>query len=193
MQKTEAAALGVEEHEAFELVARELQTHHASGRKNFAVRAPLNLVSYLFTGVLRKSRLPKIQLEEAISGQRLVLEARSLRRYLSGQARMTWPTFQKLVFWARAQQWISAWMCRDLILRAHLQEVAQQSARGLLNKRKRLVTPHEVSREEMVRTFYENLALKDLEREEVVIVSVRRNSEIKVLASSLGMDVTDSP
>lgn len=68
MQKTESKSLGVEEHEAFELVARELQIHFASGRKNFAVRAPLNLVSYLFTGVLQKSRLPKIQLEDAISG-----------------------------------------------------------------------------------------------------------------------------
>lgn len=191
MQKTESAALGVEEHEAFELVARELQTHHASGRKNFAVRAPLNLVSYLFTGVLRKSRLPKIQLEEVISGQRLVLEARSLRRYLSGQARMTWPTFQKLVFWARAQQWISAWMCRDLILRAHLQEVAQLSARTLLNNRKRLVTPHVISREQMVRSFYENLVQKDLEREEVAAVSVRRNSEIRELACSLGLETPD--
>lgn len=191
MQKTESAALGVEEHEAFELVARELQTHHASGRKNFAVRAPLNLVSYLFTGVLRKSRLPKIQLEEVISGQRLVLEARSLRRYLSGQARMTWPTFQKLVFWARAQQWISAWMCRDLILRAHLQEVAQLSARTLLNNRKRLVTPHVISREQMVRSFYENLVQKDLEREEVAAVSVRRNSEIRELACSLGLEMPD--
>lgn len=191
MQKTESAALGVEEHEAFELVARELQTHHASGRKNFAVRAPLNLVSYLFTGVLRKSRLPKIQLEEVISGQRLVLEARSLRRYLSGQARMTWPTFQKLVFWARAQQWISAWMCRDLIMRAHLQEVAQLSARTLLNNRKRLVTPHVISREQMVRSFYENLVQKDLEREEVAAVSVRRNSEIRELACSLGLEMPD--
>jgi hypothetical protein len=191
MQKTESAALGVEEHEAFELVARELQTHHASGRKNFAVRAPLNLVSYLFTGVLRKSRLPKIQLEEVISGQRLVLEARSLRRYLSGQARMTWPTFQKLVFWARAQQWISAWMCRDLILRAHLQEVAQLSARTLLNNRKRLATPHVISREQMVRSFYENLVQKDLEREEAAAVSVRRNSEIRELACSLGLEMPD--
>jgi hypothetical protein len=191
MQKTESATLGVEEHEAFELVARELQTHLASGRKNFAVRAPLNLVSYLFTGVLRKSRLPKIQLEEVIAGQRLVLEARTLRRYISGQARMTWPTFQRLVFWARAQQWISAWMCRDLILRAHLQEVAQQSARGLLNNRKRLVTPHEVSREEMVRTFYENLAQKDFEREDAVIVSVHRNSAIRELACSLGLEISD--
>lgn len=191
MQKTESATLGVEEHEAFELVAREFQTHHASGRKNFSVRAPLNLVSYLFTSVLRKSRLPKIQLEEVIAGQRLVLEARSLRRYLSGQARMTWPTFQKLVFWARAQQWISAWMCRDLILRAHLQEVAQLSARALLNNQKRLVTPHVISREQMVRSFYENLVSKDLEREEVAAASVRRNSEVRELACSLGLEMPD--
>lgn len=191
MHKTESATLGVEEHEAFELVARELQKHLASGgRKNFAVRTPLNLVSYLFAGVLRESRLPKIQLEEVIAGQNLVLEARTLRRYISGQARMTWPTFQRLVFWARAQQWISAWMCRDLILRAHLQEVAQLSARGLLNGRKRLVTPHEISREEMVGRFYENLAEKDQERDEEVVVSVRRSKEIRELACSLGLEIS---
>jgi hypothetical protein len=130
-------------------------------------------------------------LEEVIAGQRLVLEARSLRRYISGQARMTWPTFQKLVFWARAQQWISAWMCRDLISRAHLQEVAQLSARTLLNNRKRLVSPRVISKEQMVRGFYENLVQKDLEREEVAAASVRRNSEIRELACSLGLEMLD--
>lgn len=60
------------------------------------------------------------------------------------------------MFWARSQQWISAWMCRDLVLRAHLCEVAQLSARGLLNDRKRLVTPGEIRRDEMVKRFYEN-------------------------------------
>lgn len=191
MQKTESESLGIEEHEAFELVARELQIHFASGRKNFAVRAPLNLVSYLFTGVLQKSRLPKIQLEDAISGLELVPEARTLRRYISGQARMTWTTFQRLVFWAMSQQWISDWMCRDLISKAHLCEVAQLSARGLLNDRKRLVSPGEIRREELIGRFYENLAQKDLERGEKVIKLARWNNEIRELACSLGLEISD--
>ena len=191
MKKTEPETLGIEEYEAFELVARELHTHFASGRKNFAVRVPLNLVSYLFTGILRKSRLPKIQLEEAISKLELAVEARTLRRYISGHARMTGWTFQRLVFWARGQQWISTWMCCDLISKAHLCEVAQISARALLNERKRLVSATEIRREEMVTRFYENLALKDLEREKKAILSIRRYDEARELARSLGLDIAE--
>ncbi|WP_455927825.1 hypothetical protein [Pseudomonas capeferrum] len=191
MQKAESESLGVEEYEAFELVARELQIHFASGRKNFVVRAPLNLVNYLFNGVLQKSRLPKTQLEDLISGQELVLEARTLRRYISGEARMTWPTFQRLVFWAMSQQWISDWMCRDIISKAHLCEVAQLSARGLLNDRKRLVSPAELRRDELIGRFYENLGQKDLEREEKVIKLARWHNEIRELACSLGLEISD--
>ncbi|MBK3444964.1 MULTISPECIES: hypothetical protein [Pseudomonas] len=191
MQKTGSETLGIEEYEAFELVARELHTHFASGRKNFAVRVPLNLVSYLFTGILRKSQLPKIQLEDAISELEFAVEARTLRRYVSGHARMTWWTFQRLVFWARGQQWISTWMCSDLISKAHLCEVAQLSARELLNERKRLVSATEISRDEMVTRFYENLALKDLEREKKAILSIRRYDEVRELARSLGLDIAD--
>lgn len=191
MHKTESETLGIEEYEAFELVARELRTHFSSGRKNFAVRAPLNLVSYLFIGILRKSRLPKIQLEEAISKLELAVEARTLRRYVSGHARMTWWAFQRLVFWAREQKWISTWTCCDLISKAHLCEVAQISARELLNERKRLVSATEIRREEMVTRFYENLALKDLEQEKKAVPSIRRYDEVRELARSLGLDTAD--
>lgn len=191
MQKTEAETLGIEEYEAFELVARELHAHFASGRKNFALRVPLNLVSYLFTGILRKSRLPKIQLEDAISKLEFAVEDRTLRRYISGHARMTWRTFQRLVFWAQEQKWVSTWTCCDLISKAHLCEVAQLSARELLNERKRLVSATEIRREEMVRRFYENLALKDSEREEEAIRSIRRYDEARELARALGLDIAD--
>ena len=191
MQKTEAEILGIEEYEAFELVARELHAHFASGRKNFAVRVPLNLVSYLFTGILRKSRLPKIQLEEAISKLEFAVEARTLRRYISGHARMTWWTFQRLVFWALEQKWVSTWTCCDLISKAQLCEVAQISARELLNERKRLVSATEIRREEMVTRFYKNLALKDLELEIKAVTSIRRYDEVRELVRSLGLDITD--
>lgn len=191
MQKTESETLGVEEYEAFELMARELHAHFLSERKNFAVRVPLNLVSYLFTGILRKSRLPKIQLECAIAELEFAVEARTFRRYTSGHTRMTWRTFQRLVFWALGQQWISAWMCRDLMSKAHLCEVAQISARELLNERKRLVSATEIDREEMVKRFYENLALQDLEREEEAIRSIRRHDDARELARALGLDIAD--
>lgn len=191
MQKTESEALGIEEYEAFELIARELHAHFLSPRKNFAVRVPPNLVSYLFTGILRKSRLPKIQLECAIAELEFAVEARTFRRYISGHTRMPWRTFQRLVFWALGQQWISAWMCRDLMSKAHLCEVAQISARELLNECKRLVSATEIHREEMVRRFYENLALKDLEREEEAILSIRRHDEARELARGLGLDIAD--
>ncbi|MCF7533934.1 hypothetical protein [Pseudomonas petrae] len=191
MGKTEPETLGIEEYEAFELVARELHAHFASGRKHFAVRVPQNLVSYLFTGILRKSRLPKIELENAISELEIAVEARTLRRYTSGHARMTWWTFQRLVFWAREQRWISTWVCCDLISKAQLCEVAQISARELLNERKRLVSPTAIQREEMATRFYKNLALKDLELEKKAVPSIRRYDEVRELARSLGLDATD--
>lgn len=172
-------------------MARELHAHFASGRKHFAVRVPQNLVSYLFTGILRKSRLPKIQLENAISELELAVEARTLRRYISGHARMTWWTFQRLVFWAREQRWISTWVCCDLISKAHFCEVAQISARELLNERKRLVSSTAIDREEMATRFYKNLALKDLELEKKAVPSIRRYDEVRALARSLGLDATD--
>jgi hypothetical protein len=189
MQKTESETLGIEEYEAFELVARELHAHFSSGRKNFAVRVPVNLVSYLFTGILRRSRLPKIQLECAIADLEFAVEARTFRRYISGHTRMPWRTFQRLVLWALGQRWISTWMCRDLMSKAHLCEVAQISARELLNERKRLVSATEIHREEMVKRFYENLALRDLEREKEAISSTRRNVEARGLVRSLGLDM----
>jgi hypothetical protein len=191
MRKTEPETLGIEEYEAFELVARELHAHFASGRKHFAVRVPQNLVSYLFTGILRKSRLPKIELENAISELEIAVEARTLRRYTSGHARMTWWTFQRLVFWAREQRWISTWVCCDLISKAQLCEVAQISARELLNERKRLISPTAIQREEMATRFYKNLALKDLELEKKAVPSIRRYDEVRELARSLGLDATD--
>ncbi|MCF7555381.1 hypothetical protein [Pseudomonas petrae] len=191
MRKTETETLGIEEYEAFELVAREFHAHFASGRKHFAARVPQNLVNYLFTGILRKSRLPKIQLEDAISELELGVEARTLRRYTSGHARMTWWTFQRLVFWAREQRWISTWVCCDLISKAYLCEVAQISARELLNERKRLVSPTAIHREEMATRFYKNLALKDLELEIKAVPSIRRYDEVRKLARSLGLDATD--
>jgi hypothetical protein len=191
MRKTESETLGIEEYEAFELVARELYAHFVSGRKHFAVRVPQNLVSYLFTGILRKSRLPKIELENAISELEIAVEARTLRRYTSGHARMTWWTFQRLVFWAREQRWISTWVCCDLISKAQLCEVAQISARELLNERKRLVSPTAIQREEMATRFYKNLALKDLELEKKAVPSIRRYDEVRELVRSLGLDATD--
>lgn len=191
MHKTESETLGIDEYEAFEFVARELHAHFSSGRKNFVVRVPLSLVSYLFTGILRSSRLPKIQLECAIADLKFAVEARTFRRYISGHTRMPWRTFQRLVLWALGQRWISTWMCRDLMSKAHLCEVAQISARELLTERKRLVSATEIHREEMVKRFYENLALRDLEREKEAIFSTRRNVEARGLVRSLGLDIAD--
>lgn len=191
MKKNRIEALGVEEYEAFELVARELHAHFASGRKNFAVRVPLNLVSYLFTGILQKSQFSKIQLEDAVLELEFSVEARTLRRYISGHTRMAWRTFQRLVFWARTQEWISAWMCRDLILRAQVCEAAQLSARELLNERKRLFPPSGIRREQAIDRFYANLSTLDLEREEEAMKQVRRHDEVRELARSLGLSISD--
>ena len=41
--------------EAIQLVFHELKHHEETGRKNFVVRVPVNLVGYLFSGILQKS------------------------------------------------------------------------------------------------------------------------------------------
>lgn len=59
MQPFDTPDLDIEPHEAFELVICELHSHAATGRKNFVVRVPQDMVIYLFTGILRRPIYPK--------------------------------------------------------------------------------------------------------------------------------------
>lgn len=181
--------------EAFQLVFREIESHQGAGRKNFVVRVPVDLVEYLFSGILQKSGMSKVALERLLTDLGIYgfkdADGRILRRYLSGQTRMAWDTYQRLLFWALSKAWVSDWVFRDLLLRTYLREAAQLSARNILNTLKRRVSISDLTREQIIECFNEVYLLKQREREETALNRVRTDSETRELARSLGLEIID--
>ncbi|MCK9743190.1 hypothetical protein [Pseudomonas syringae] len=89
----------VDPDEAFQLVFRELKRHEETGRRNFIVRVPVDLLEYLFSAILLKSGISRVALERLLTELGIFgfkdAEGRILRRYLSGQTRMAWSTYQR--------------------------------------------------------------------------------------------------
>lgn len=181
--------------EAIQLVFHELKYHEEAGRKNFVVRVPVDLVGYLFSGILQKSGMSKVALERLLTELGIYgfkdADGRILRRYLSGQTRMAWDTYQRLLFWALSKAWVSDWIFRDLLLRTYLREAAQLSARNILNTLKRRVLPSDLTREQVIECFNEVYLLKQREREEAALNRARTDSELRELARSLGLEIID--
>ena len=181
--------------EVFQLVFREIESHQGSGRKNFVIRVPVDLVEYLFSGILHKSGMSKVALERLLTELGIYgfkdADGRILRRYLSGQTRMAWDTYQRLLFWALSKAWVSDWVFRDLLLRTYLREAAQLSARNILNTLKRRVSISDLTREQVIECFNEVYLLKQRGREETALNRVRTDSETRELARSLGLEIID--
>lgn len=186
---------GINPEEVFQLVFREIENHQRAGRKNFVVRVPVDLVEYLFSGILQKSGMSKVALERLLTDLGIYgfkdADGRILRRYLSGQTRIAWDTYQRLLFWALSKAWVSDWIFRDLLLRTYLREAAQLSARNILNTLKRRVSPSDLTREQVIECFNEVYLLKQREREEAALNRARTDSEIRELARSLGLEIID--
>ncbi|MEB0006636.1 hypothetical protein QN412_09900 [Pseudomonas sp. RTB3] len=181
--------------EVFQLVFREIKSHEETGRKNFVVRVPVDLVEYLFCGILQKSGMSKVALERLLTELGIYgfkdADGRILRRYLSGQTRMAWDTYQRLLFWALSKAWVSDWVFRDLLLRTYLREAAQLSARNILNTLKRRVSISDLTREQVIECFNGVYLLKQREREETALNRARTDSELRELACSLGLEIID--
>ncbi|WP_439877347.1 hypothetical protein [Pseudomonas prosekii] len=181
--------------EVFQLVFREIESHQGAGRKNFVIRVPVDLVEYLFSGILHKSGMSKVVLERLLTELGIYgfkdADGRILRRYLSGRTRMAWDTYQRLLFWALSKEWVSDWVFRDLLLRTYLREAAQLSARNILNTLKRRVSIADLTREQVIECFNEVYLLKQREREETALNRVRTDSETRELARSLGLEIID--
>jgi hypothetical protein len=181
--------------EVLQLVFREIESHQETGRKNFVVRVPVDLVEYLFSGILQKSGMSKVALERLLTDLGIYgfkdADGRILRRYLSGQTRMAWDTYQRLLFWALSKAWVSDWVFRDLLLRTYLREAAQLSARNILNTLKRRVSISDLTREQVIECFNEVYLLKQREREEIALNRVRTDSELRELARSLRLEIID--
>lgn len=181
--------------EAFELVFREIKRHETTGRKNFVVRVPADMVAYLFSGISLKSGLTNVKLERLLAELGVYgfrdADGRILRRYLSGQSRMAWENYQRLLFWALSRKWISEWAFRDLLSRAYQREAAQLTARKMLNRLKRQTSPPSVSREQIAQCFIEVYLLREREREQALLTRLRVDSEARETARSLGLEVPE--
>ncbi len=182
----------VEPAKAFELVFHELRRHAATGRKNFPIRVSVDLVEYLFSAMLRKSGMSKVALERSLTELGVYgfkdADGRILRRYLSGQTRMGWDTYRRLLLWALTRKWISDWAFRDLLFRTYLREAAQLSARKIINTQKRRVSEMELTREQIVDCFNETYLRKELGREQDAMNRFRVDADARVFASQLGFE-----
>lgn len=184
--------------EAFELVVREMRMHAESGRKNFALRVPPDMTVYLFAGALKQSGLSMVALECLLSEQKLSglsgsEDGRVLRRYMSGETRMTWPIYRRLAFWVLANEWISAWGIRDLLFRAYQREAAQQSARMLLRKLKRGLRLDSLTPAYVADCFDHTYAqlLQDCGLD--AARNIERNNQTREFANALGLDCVITP
>lgn len=185
----------VDPDEAFQLVFRELKRHEETGRKNFVVRVPVELLEYLFSAILRKSGMSRVALERLLAELGIYgfkdADGRILRRYLSGHTRMAWSTYQRLMLWALSSGWISMWVFRNLAFRSHEREAAQLCARKILNTLKRRISPPDLTREQVVAYFYEVYQLRQRERVQAAATRLRTDSDTRELALSLEVGADD--
>lgn len=185
----------VEPDEAFQLVFRELKNHEETGRKNFVVRVPMDLIEYLFSGVFQKPGMSKVVLESVLTEFGIYgfehTDGRVLRRYLSGQTRMAWKTYQRILFCALAKEWVTDWVFRDLLLKSFLREAAQLSARKILNTLKRRTSFPDLTREQVIEYFNHAYLVKQQDREESAFDRIRENNDTREIARSLGFEITD--
>lgn len=179
----------VDPDEAFQLVFRELKRHEDTGRRNFVVRVPVDLLEYLFSAILRKSGMSRVALERLLTELGIYgfkdADGRILRRYLSGHTRMAWPTYQRLLLWAFSRGWITSWVFRDLVFRSYEREAAQLCARKILNTLKRRTTLSDVAQEHVVTHFYEIYQLKQREREQDEATRQRTDLNIRSFLDSI--------
>lgn len=179
----------VDPDEAFQLVFRELKRHEETGRRNFVVRVPVDLLEYLFSAILRKSGMSRVALERRLTELGIYgfkdADGRILRRYLSGHTRMAWSTYQRLMLWALPSGWISMWAFRDLAFRSYEREAAQLCARKIVNTLKRRTMPPDLTKEQVVACFYEVYQLRQLDRDQVTAIRLRTDSDTKELVLSL--------
>jgi hypothetical protein len=185
----------VDPDEASQLVFRELKRHEETGRRNFLVRVPVDLLEYLFSAILRKSGMSRVALERLLTELGIYgfkdADGRIFRRYLSGHTRMAWSTYQRLMLWALSSGWISTWVFRDLAFRSYEREAAQLCARKIVNTLKRRTTLPDLTKEQVGACFYEVYQLRLRERDQATATRLRSDSNTRELARFLEIGVDD--
>lgn len=131
--------------EALDFLAVELKYHRDSGRKNFLIRVPEGRIQYLFGLVLRASKISKVELEAQLANMGICgfagqSDGRIVRRYFSGEAKMTWLTYQRILIWALCEGWIKDYIFEFLLFESFNREAAQLALRGISKKYRRQVT-----------------------------------------------------
>ena len=180
--------------EAIDLVIREIRMHLEEGRKNFVLRAPRGMAVYLLSGLLKFSGLSMVALEglmseQEISGNPSSHEGRVLRRYMSGETRMAWPTYRRMIFRAIANNWIRMWIAQDLFFRSLQLEAAQVTARQLLRKLKKGQPADSLPRELIAASFFQAFEQQRVEDLLKAKRAIKQSNESRALTHSLGLDI----
>ncbi|MEE5044671.1 hypothetical protein V2J81_15030 [Pseudomonas alliivorans] len=177
----------VDPDEAFQLVFRELKRHEETGRRNFVVRVPVDLLEYLFSAILRKSGISRVALERLLTELGIYgfkdADGRILRRYLSGHTRMAWSTYQRLTLWALSSGWISMWAFRDLAFRSYEREAAQLCARKIVNTLKRRTTLPDMTQEQVLACFYEVYQHKRQKRDSAAATRFKTDLRVREIVT----------
>jgi hypothetical protein len=167
-------------------VVLEMTRHRESGRKNFLVRVPVDRVKHLFALMLQASKMSKISLEDQLTSITGLENGRTLRRYVSGQAHMAWPTYRKMLMWALAEGWIKDYVFGFLVVESFHSESAQLAVRGLMEKTRRQATEIILTKEEIISAFKTAYRAGELERNAIVVRRAELNSQFKALAIEFG-------
>lgn len=174
--------------EALDFMALEITNHSESGRKNFLVRVPADRIQHLVGLVLRTSKMSKISLEDQLISIIGTENGRTVRRYVSGQTHMAWPTYQRILIWALSEGWIQDYVFAFLIMESFHREAAQVAVRGLKEKTRRQITDFTFTKADLISAFNAAYRTKELERGAATVSRAQTNSQFKEMAIEFGFE-----
>ncbi|WP_189666657.1 hypothetical protein [Pseudomonas amygdali] len=160
----------------------EMTRHRESGRKKFLVRVPVDRVKHLYALMLRASKKTKISLENQLTSITGLENGRTLRRYVSGEAHMAWPTYRRMLMWALAEGWIKDYVFGFLVMESFHSEAAQRALRRVMEKTRRQATEIILTKEEIISAFNKAYRAVELERIAIVVRRAELNSQFRELA-----------
>ncbi|AVB18127.1 hypothetical protein QCD83_19880 [Pseudomonas savastanoi pv. phaseolicola] len=163
-------------------IVLEMTRHRESGRKKFLVRVPVDRVTHLYALMLRASKKTKSSLENQLTSITGLENGRTLRRYVSGEAHMAWPTYRRMLTWALAEGWIKDYVFGFLVMESFHSEAAQLALRGVMEKTRRQATEIILTKEEIISAFNKAYRAVELERNAIVVRRAELNSQFKELA-----------
>ena len=172
----------VRSEDALSFLGLEMQRHRESGRKKFLVRVPVERVKSVFALMLRASKTSMISLEDQLKNIPGLENGRTVRRYVSGESHMAWPTYRRILIWVLAEGWVKDYAFVSLIMDSFTGEAAQVVAQGLLAKTRRRTKKIVLTEEDLISAFNAAYRANELERHTHVVRRAELNSHFKELA-----------